>query len=213
MTFARYDFPDRAAASSAAADYLAKALRDDLDQGQSASIAVSGGTTPVQCFEHLSQAALPWDRVKVTLTDERCVPADHAESNTRLVRERLLQANAAAAEFVALDAASLDRLDDVFSAVLLGMGSDGHFASIFPDMPNLFTALDPNNPEPCLRVETEASPLTRVTLTLARLCQSRSIMLLVFGDAKTRILDAPDGLPIAVLLRQRSVPVRVIWAP
>lgn len=221
---------NRQEASQLAADRIAKRLRLDLESQREASIVVSGGSTPKGCFDILSTTALPWERVYVVPSDERWVPPDHAESNERMIRETLLREHAANAMFQSLyaDAASardhcatvaneLDALPLLYSSVLLGMGEDGHFASLFPDIEELADGLDLDSNSRCLAVETHASPHPRISLTLATLVRSKEIILLVFGDTKLGVLQkaklSANAYPVSRLLQQKRAPVHVIWAP
>ena len=103
------------------------------DRGR-AQLAVSGGTTPKLFFRELAHQRIDWPRVTMTLVDERCVPVTDERSNARLVREHLLRLKAAAAKFVPLyrDHGNAEALGP-FDAVVLGMGTDGHTASFFPE--------------------------------------------------------------------------------
>ena len=222
-------FDNRELASQEAATAIAAALRRRLEAQGTASLVVSGGTTPVRCFEHLRGADIDWAGVSLTLSDERCVPAQHADSNARLVREHLLRDRAEKASFfplfdatkdAALSEQSLRMLPIPFAGVLLGMGVDGHFASLFPDAPELDTGLDADASRLLLPISTNASPHPRITLTLAALSRSDSIILLIFGEEKRHVVEraqgdtgSAGGLPIAYLLRQKRAPLRVIWAP
>lgn len=206
-------FSSREAASAAASAYLAADLVDALRVAERASVVVSGGSTPIDCYRSLAQTDLPWDRVQVSLTDERRVVATHDASNERMVRAELMRGFAKRAQFVALSAPAVADLVKPFGAVLLGMGSDGHFASIFPDIGDLEAALCLNHPASLLEIRTKASPWPRVTMTLSLLCQSKEIVLLAFGEAKRRVLDDPGEVPLRALFRQRQTPVRVVWAP
>ncbi|MEQ9450080.1 MAG: 6-phosphogluconolactonase [Pseudomonadales bacterium] len=209
-------FADRELASAATAELLAQALATALEQQQTATLVVSGGSTPQRSFQHLAQQPLDWQRVQVTLSDERCVPRDHADSNERMVREHLLTARAAAAEFLPLNKVT----PATFAAVLLGMGTDGHFASLFPDADNLARGLDLQNPDPTIAINTAASPYPRLSLTLARLLRTDCLCLLAFGADKRTILENPDNTPVAHLLRHETThtaarnhaPCRVLWA-
>lgn len=192
---------------------MADVLGATLQCRARAGLVVSGGSTPVTCFEALSRADVAWERVEVTLTDERCVPVDHADSNERQVRERLLIHQAAGATFVPLQAAALDAMPKPFACALIGMGDDGHFASLFPDAANLAAGLDLNETAPCLPVVTGASPHRRMSMTLSLLVRSELIVVLAFGEGKRRVLEAPGGCPVGRLLAQQRAPVRVIWAP
>jgi 6-phosphogluconolactonase len=108
-------------------------------------------------------------------------------------------------------------LKPVFSAVLLGMGEDGHFASLFPDFEGLQQALDPRSNTVCTLVETAGSPYRRISLTLAALLSSVHIVLLIFGDAKRGVFETAmrggSALPVEALLRETRVPLTVVWAP
>lgn len=223
-------FESREAASVAAAERIAAALQRSLDATTSASLVVSGGTTPGRCFEELSGQHLEWSRVGVLASDDRWVPADHDDSNEKLVRETLLKNAASAAEFLpfyAPDVSVEDRCvelnDEIrtvpfpFAVALLGMGSDGHFASLFPDAGNLDEGLDTENLAMCIPVTTAASPHVRISLTLSALSRSYEIVLLFFGDDKRAVYEAArDGdrqFPVSALLRQKRAPVHVYWAP
>jgi 6-phosphogluconolactonase len=206
-------FPDRSTASRAAAAALATALSRRLATSTEAVVAVSGGTTPRQCLGELAAHPLDWARVRVTLTDERCVPADHPDSNEGMVRRRLLVGRAAAARFLPLQSAELRAFSARLACALVGMGEDGHFASLFPDADNLDEALDLESSACCLPVRTEASPFARVSMTLARLLESDELILLAFGAPKRRVLEAPGAYPVGHLLAQTRLPVRVMWAP
>jgi 6-phosphogluconolactonase len=206
-------FADRSAASHAAAEVLAAALARHLGRSAEAGLAVSGGKTPRQCLGQLADHRLDWGRVRVTVTDERCVPADDPDSNEGMVRRQLLVGPAAAARFLRLPSPELRAFSQPFACVLVGMGEDGHFASVFPDADNLDEALDLANTACCLPVRTAASPHPRVSMTLARLVRSDEVVLLAFGTAKRRVLDAPQGYPVGRLLAQTRAPVRLMWAP
>lgn len=231
---------DRQAASRAAADLLAGRLAADLERGGSGSLVVSGGTTPEACFGMLSEAALDWARVTVVPSDERWVPADDPNSNEGLIRRRLLREAAIAARLLPLyrpgvdpdldpdgeaaaaaaaierDLQALRALTGPFSAVLLGMGADGHFASLFPDYAGLPRALDPASAERCVVVRTAGSPFLRVSLTLSALLQTGQVALLFFGEEKRAVFEqalAGDcRYPVQSLLAQTAVPVSAFWA-
>ena len=133
---------------------VADHLETDIKLNGRATAVVSGGRTPVGFFKQLAEQDIAWDRVSVTLADERWLDASHSDSNERLVREHLLTRCAADASFIPLKnmAASARRgqkelagcLKQVgmFSVVVLGMGDDGHTASLFPGMANLAKGLD-----------------------------------------------------------------------
>ena len=230
MTVALEAFDSREAASHAAAGLLAGSLRRDLDRGSPASLVLSGGTSPGRCYELLSRADLDWRRVRLLPSDERWVPPDDPASNEHLVRCSLMQGRAAEADFLPLYRAGLDpdqapaaverdleALADPFSAVLLGMGADGHFASLFPDFDGLRQALDPAGAERCVVVRTAGSPFVRISLTLAALLRTRETVLLFFGEDKRAVFEAAaagDGrYPVSALLAQDGENITALWAP
>jgi 6-phosphogluconolactonase len=230
MTIYRELCNTRQEAAQLAAARIADSLERDLGNGNEAAIVVSGGSTPAECFDILAHTALPWDRVHVVPSDERWVPPDHAASNEKMIRQTLLVDRAAAATFHGLHAegesaagrcaelaGELDALPQPFSSALLGMGEDGHFASLFPDAAGLEQGLDVSSGVRCLAVKTIASPHERISLTLATLVRSREIILLAYGYAKREVLEnaqlAQSAYPVSRLLQQQQAPVRVIWAP
>ncbi len=226
----RFLFDDRDALASALADRVAGDLRAAVAERGSASLVVSGGSTPRPFFEHLSRRPLPWDRVRVTLADERWVPPDHQASNERLVRRHLLVADAAAATLIGLKtpAATPEEGRDAceralaeaprpFDVVILGMGEDGHTASLFPGAPELLAGLDPASTHTCLAVRPPAAPHPRISLTRAALADSRRLVLHITGEGKWQVYrrasesgPAPE-LPIRSLLATGRV--EVWWAP
>ncbi len=223
-----YEFESREAASAAVAEKIAANLSRRLESQRRASIVVSGGTTPVACFEALAKADLEWERVNVLLSDERWVPVDDEASNEKLLRDKLLVGPAAEARFVPMYVEGKtveERVSELneegvpllpFACAMLGMGTDGHFASLFPDADELRLGLDGESRAFCIPVSTAASPHRRLSLTLAALSRSDEIVLLIFGDEKRRVLErarsAPDLFPVSAMLRQKRAPVRTYWA-
>jgi 6-phosphogluconolactonase len=206
-------FPDRAQAAAAATERLEAALRHRLDRDGKATLAVSGGTTPEPVFHALAERPLPWEHISVTLTDERCVPAEDPASNEGLLRRSLLQGPAGAARFVPLSDEGVALLPQRLAAVLLGMGEDGHFASLFPDAANLGKGLAVPGEGSVIDILTAASPHPRRSLTLARLLATDCLLLLAFGEAKRAVLENPGATPVATLLGQGERPLEILWAP
>jgi 6-phosphogluconolactonase len=209
------------------ADWIAAELRGAITRSGKASFVATGGSTPVECYRHLAAEDLDWSKVSVILSDERWVDTFSEHSNENMVRSSLLVGAASGAHFISLKARrggygegakraeiALRALAP-FDVVLLGMGEDGHFASLFPGNPALAEGLDLDGGRLCLGVAAgqPAPEIPRVSLTLAALTQSRMIILLISGDAKRAVVEAPDGKPIAALLAQTRTPVRIVWAP
>ena len=184
---------------------------------------VSGGRTPAAFLRELGRSPLDWSRIHVTLADERCVPAADAFCNLHVVREAFADTAAAAAALLEIDAtrddaaatwsAALQLLPLPFAAVVLGMGDDGHFASLFPGAPA--DALDAQAPPACVALPAPVSPYARLSLNLSALSDARLVLLPIIGMTKARVLraaaaqTAADVLPIAALLGQRRVRVVV----
>jgi 6-phosphogluconolactonase len=209
---------------------VASRLREDLLQQERVTLVVSGGKSPVPLFQALSVQPLVWSRVMVTLADERWVPPDHVDSNEALVRTHLLKNRAATAQLVPFwtgDAtpeaaapvvsAALEALPHPFSTVILGMGEDGHIASLFPDAAELAAGL--TTEAVALAVHPAHAPHARLSLSRHALLNSRDIVLMITGEAKRQVLaraleEGPvEALPVRAILRQTDVPVSVFWAP
>ena len=216
------------AANLAAA--IAARLAEGLNRRAAASLVVSGGSTPYPMYTQLAQHKLDWSRVQITLADERWVATDDADSNERQVRATLLRQRAAAARFIGLknDAsrpadgavaawAALAGMPRPFDAVVLGMGEDGHTASLFPRGPELVTGLDAWASPACIAVQPAAAAHARLSLNLAALLQSRRIFVQIIGALKWRVYERAraagpsEDMPIRAILRQIAVPVDVYW--
>jgi 6-phosphogluconolactonase len=217
-----------ASLASDVADTLARAI---AARG-SASLVVSGGKTPVKFFEQLRIRPIDWRRICVALADERWVDPGDIGSNERMVREVLLKERAAEARFAGLKNAApspdlgavsawetFARIPRPFDVTMLGMGDDGHTASLFPGSPNLRIALDPTASAGCIGMWAPSAPQARLSLNLSALLDSRRVLILIEGDAKLRTYEAAKGegpvdeMPVRAVLRQRQVPVETIWAP
>lgn len=217
--------------AEAQADAVADALRVAIDERGGATLAVSGGTTPVRFFGALSARALDWSKVVVTLVDDRYVPPSSDRSNERLAREHLLQGPAAAAHLIALyneagnvelaaHRADLRMLEILFpiDVVILGMGADGHTASFFPDAENLEELLDPLTRQAVFAVHAASAGESRLTLALPRIASARMLVLHIEGRAKRQVLETAlaepqPRLPIRrVLDAAENTPI-IYWAP
>ncbi len=225
-----HSFADAESVAGALAASVAADLRAGIEARGGAVLALSGGTTPRRFLQRLAEQTLDWDKVTVTLVDERWVGPDHERSNARLIRECLLDGTpAAAAHFLPLyrdtpepeeALAELERrletLAPDFDVIVLGMGTDGHTASFFPGGDYLATAMDPATTARVLPMRAPGAGEPRITLTMPVLLAARQLYLHIEGQAKRDVLDralagaGPDGdLPVGAVIAQASQPVAV----
>lgn len=207
-------------------------LQGKLEKQGRATLVVSGGKTPEPLFEQLATEDFPWHEVTITLADERWIDQDSDQSNEHLVRTRLMKSNAAAAHFIGLknDAATpheaelvinsrLAALPQPFDLILLGMGNDGHTASLFPGSQELKNALSPPPGKLCCGVTPVDTAHERMTLTLSALLATEKIFIHITGPEKLAVYEkALRGkdileMPIRAILHQQIIPVTTYWAP
>lgn len=217
--------------NSKLAEKISSKLSQAIDERGSATLVVSGGKTPLPLFQQLSHIPLDWQKVFITLADERWVETESDASNEKLVRDNLLQNNAAKATFISLkkDVASAAEgakevkkeilsLSLPFDVVILGMGEDGHTASLFPGATNLMKGLDLTSDTTVIEMTPLTAPSERVTLTLPTLLNSRDIFIHLVGENKLTVLEkAMQGnditeMPIRAILQQEKVPVTIFWS-
>ncbi len=220
-------FADRDGLADSAAAAVAAALAGPGPH----TFAATGGTTPGPAYDRLSRLDVGWGRITVIPTDERFVDPASEDSNERLLRTRLFTARAATARLVPLkgagptpqaDAAAAEpaiRAALPFTAMLLGMGPDGHVGSLFPGDPHLAAYLDPLGERLCVGVDQspDAPKVPRISLTIAAMLKGGLVVLLVSGREKRAVIervlaDPAYAPPVAAILRQTEVPVRVMWA-
>lgn len=219
-------FVDGALAAADMARRITFILDDAVATRGVATIALSGGRSPRPVLEALSEAALDWEKVIVTLVDERWVAPDHADSNERLVRETLLRGEAAKARFVPMKNEAADAyagqaaceadfapLPWPLDIVLLGMGEDGHTASLFPQARELAEGLSTS--ALTLAVTPPAAPHQRMSLSAQAILNSRHIFLQIGGAAKKAVYERAlaggpvEEFPIRLALCQHGVSVEV----
>lgn len=227
-------FDDNSSLAPALAQAVAMDLRTHLSERAEVSLAVSGGRSPVPVFEALRKENLDWSRVIVTLVDERWVPETDPASNAALVKTHLLQDQAACARFIPLytgaataraaEASLAEQFREIplpFAALILGMGDDGHTASLFPNSPNLEDGLalgrDASTTPPCLAQVGAVAPTERMSLTLPWILAAQTVYLQFGGASKTAVFDtACSGIdrryPVSFVLQQTTTPVRVFAA-
>ncbi|MDP2748492.1 6-phosphogluconolactonase [Pseudomonas sp.] len=207
-----------------AADLLAQ-IQATLAQQPRAGLILPGGSSPRALLPLLAQQ-LDSQRIDLSPSDERWVAAQAAESNWQLLHQGLPQANCLDPRQGATLPQSASSWGEQlaqwspFSAVLLGMGEDGHIASLFPGMPGLAAALDPQAEPAALPALAPQEPRERLSLNLAMLQRGQWLGLLAFGEAKRALIEAvladqpaSRGLPLYVWLQRSPLPVNIYWAP
>lgn len=224
------NFLTRTELYAAAADTIADELMQALAMQGRACMAVSGGKTPIRLFQQLSQKTLDWKNITITLVDERWLPVEHVDNNESLVRSHLLQNYASEAHFIPLytgsvqDAAAhrslkqrLSRLP-TFDVVLLGMGEDGHTASLFPNDSQAMEAMREHFPDDMVFCAPQHVEHARVSLSKKRLMDARRFVLLLTGLSKKRVLEEAlqgddwQAMPIRAFLHQTDVPMDVFYS-
>ena len=222
-----HSFSTRQEAAKQLANDVAGWLQGAVKVKGKASLVVSGGSTPKPFFEALGAMDLPWDQIYVTLADERWVPNTSDDSNEKLVRAHmknlkhfvpLKNAAATPASGEKEAEAAMQKLMP-FDVVILGMGDDGHTASLFPNHPGLIEGMKKDSQNICLGIEDSPKPPpSRMTLTYAALVNCTHLALHISGQDKLQVLekagenDNIQELPIRAFLQQARVPVSIYWA-
>ena len=184
--------------------YLLDAMAQAISEKGSACLVLSGGSSPVPVFAALAQTDFAWDKVTMTLVDERNVPPTHSDSNHALIRDNLLQDAASKARFIPL----YDN-DEAFAQIgvgdvaLLGMGTDGHFASLFPDMIGDETAFSLRAKPAIIKTGPQGSPVhPRISMNLSLIAQIPHCCLLLPNTEKSALFESAktdDSLPVHYL--------------
>jgi 6-phosphogluconolactonase len=205
-------------------------LKQAISEKGKASLVVSGGSTPLPLFKALSIRSIDWSKVTITLADERWIESTDAASNEKLVRQNLLQDKAAAANFIPLKTAHNNAEDAVeqltatfmkvglpFDAVILGMGEDGHTASLFPCSAQIEAGLDVNLPAMLIATQPITAPHQRISFTLRALVSSAHVFLHLTGQKKRDVLqhalEHSNDLEKPIKAVCDKTTVELMWAP
>lgn len=223
-----HELPDGKRLQDAVVAHIADILRDGIRQRGQVTLVVPGGRTPEAMLQKLSRLDLPWAQITVLPGDDRYVAPTHPASNFGLIQRALGHTGARLMPLV--DSGHLDDLDDAatsacqrlasiarpFDLVWLGMGIDGHVASLFPGQP-LTSSSGPVMAAVPQPLPAEA-PFARLTLTLDALLDSRALMLVITASDKREVLHtaASEGsesqYPAGRLLAASRVPVSIFWS-
>ena len=208
---------------------IGQLLTQSITENDSASIAVSGGRSPIGLFEELSKINLDWSKVELTLVDERWVEAKHEDSNELLVRKHLIKNEATQIKFFPIKSSVksakegqklyeriLQKIKLPFDVIVLGMGGDGHTASLFPDCKELSQAMDPDNQQKCIVTKSKNAPYERISLTFSTISKAKNLILHMRGSSKLNTFELAMTLkdakkmPIYAFTEQ---PLEIYWSP
>jgi 6-phosphogluconolactonase len=190
------------------------ALREALNTRDTASLIVSGGSSPKPLYAKLSKADLDWSMVTVSLVDERWVDPGQVGSNADFIQENLIQNNASAAKFFGLKTAHpsteaglrdaearFASVDQPFDVCVMGMGGDAHTASWFPNSKGLSNALNLENDNILCAIDAAGAPVAgdyphRISLTLSAVLNSHLIILFIPGETKREVFNSVASKPL-----------------
>lgn len=202
------------------ARFAATSLLESLANKNFASLVLPGGKTPRLFLPQLGKLNLPWERVQLTLSDERWVSTTNPDSNEKQLREIFLKGMSSAPRFIPLKTdhahpkealsiidAHLAGMSLPFDLAILGIGEDGHIASLFPGM-----TLDSHEAHLCQIATPPAAPSLRISLSFRTLVEARQVAFVILGKSKRQLLDRllssmDETIPFVKLLQHRSVTV------
>ena len=210
------------------ADELSSILEKEIQQHGAAKLLVSGGSTPIDLYSLLSKKDIKWSAVTIGLVDERFVSTDSKDSNEALIRKTLLQNNAKMANFVgmAYDSSDYEQNLDLaiahnkdfnnsISCSILGMGSDGHTASLFPNKNTVYTDSSIYGNKTIMNTSATSEPINRISFTKDALLKSKHLFLYFNGENKLNVFqDAKENNeeslhPISAFINQEETLLNV----
>lgn len=228
-----WEYDDAAEMADAVAGDIGFIIESAIEARGAAVIALAGGKTPVPVYEKLAAAKLDWKRVTIVPTDERIVPLGDPLSNVTMIGKTFIPKGArvipvvpkAVDDYKAAGRSADALMQDLhwpLDLCLLGVGADGHTASIFPG-PDYDEALNGPRERRALGVMPDPlpseAPVPRVTLSRQGIVTARALMIAVTGGAKKKVIEdaiaegAGSPYPIGRVLADAELPVDIHWAP
>ncbi|MBE0367492.1 6-phosphogluconolactonase [Pseudoalteromonas aurantia] len=227
-------FDSKAQMTEALAALLEHGIDGGIQRDGNALVMVSGGSSPAPAYKHLSNLPLEWQKISIAMVDERWVDANHDKSNEAFIHETLLQNKASGAAFITMKnsahSASIGQVEceqayqalKVPDVTILGMGPDGHTASLFPNSQGLPHALQTTEivcAIDAIESEVTGSITERMSLTLFGIARSREVVLLISGDEKRAMYEQAkvEGseleIPLRAVLNHPDINLSVFWCP
>jgi len=172
---------------------VADILKQGIKENGKVTLLLSGGNTPKLFLNTLSEINIDWEKVTVGLVDERCVSTTSKNSNENLIKTELCKNNAINLNFIGM---SQDNYEEIYKeefknidVLILGMGTDGHTASLFSYNEDLLVAFDPKNQNFCIKIIPETAPHKRISLTLNSILKAKNIFLHIEGAEKIKVYN------------------------
>jgi len=227
-------FDSKEQMTEALSTLLKEQLSSGIEQDGKAVLMVSGGSSPAPAYKYLANLEFPWEKVSVAMVDERWVDASHEKSNEAFINSTLLQNHAAKANFVTMknsaDSAVAGQAEcekayaelKTADVTILGMGPDGHTASLFPHADGLKNGLDSTDKVCAINAiesEVTGSITERMSLTLSGIADSRKVVLLISGDEKKAVYENAKAegseydVPLRAVLNHPDIDLTVFWTP
>lgn len=195
---------------------LADHLRSAISKRGQASLIVCGGSSPLPIFSRLQNQGLDWSKVMISLVDDRLVDDEDEASNVKLVKTHLMKGAVADAQFISLKSCQMEDISSYlpFDVVLLGMGVDGHFASLFPEMIGQDNAFSTDAKPMIITTPPYGSPkVERISMNMALILEAQHLYMIVAGEEKNKVWDEAlnnDKLPVYYLRHQSKTKIHVI---
>jgi 6-phosphogluconolactonase len=229
-------FPNTEALTAELSSTIANSLRDAIASDGRAVLMVSGGSSPAAAYQQLSTFDLDWQLVDIGMVDERWVPNSHEKSNETFIKSYLMQNLGANAHFIGMKNAAITAEEGIeisestyrtlkqpFDVTILGMGPDGHTASLFPHSQGLSNALTTNHlicAINAVKSDVTGEITERMSLSLNAIVKSKLIKLLIIGEEKLKAyhqaknnLDDINDMPLRAILKHADANIEVYWAP